>query len=91
MPRKQPYQALAGIDPKAPMEKYAASVDDLRKAELARMTPEQRDQRVEEAGRQRWKKANPKVAPMNWYLIGLGASLSMIRAGCGRAGPPEKP
>ena len=53
----------AGIDPKAAMEKYAASPDELRKAELARLTPEQRDKQVETAARERWKKANPKTTP----------------------------
>lgn len=53
----------AGIDPKAPMESYAASPEDLRKMELSKMSPEQRDKQVEAVGRERWKKASPKTNP----------------------------
>lgn len=53
----------AGIDPKAPIESYASTPEDLRKAELAKMTPDQRDKIVETAGLERWKKANPKTTP----------------------------
>jgi hypothetical protein len=45
------------------MEKYAASVEDLRKADLARMAPDQRDKQVESVARARWKKASPKTNP----------------------------
>ena len=53
----------AGIDPKAAMEKYAASPEELRKAGLAKMTPDLRDKQVEATARERWKKANPKTTP----------------------------
>jgi hypothetical protein len=44
------------------MDKYAATLDDLRKAELAKLTPEERDKMAQQAGRERWKKAT-KVEP----------------------------
>lgn len=47
-----------GFDPTAPIKSYAPSPDDLRKAELARMNPEQRDQLAETRGRERLKKAS---------------------------------
>ncbi len=53
----------AGIDPKAPMAKYATSVDDLRKLDLAKMSAEEREKQVETVGLDRWKKANSKVTP----------------------------
>ena len=40
------------------MAKYAASPEDLRKTELARMSPDQRDKLVEKTGLDRWKKAS---------------------------------
>ena len=53
----------AGIDPKAPMEKYAASPEMLRKAALAKLSPEERDKAVERVGLERWKKGNSKTTP----------------------------
>ncbi len=53
----------AGKDPKALLESYASSPDDLRKASLAKMTPEQRDKQVETVALERWKKASPKSTP----------------------------
>ncbi len=53
----------AGKDPNAPIESYASSPEDLRKAQLAKQTPEQRDKMVEEIGLARWKKASPKNTP----------------------------
>lgn len=52
-----------GMDPKKPIESYAASPDDLRKGELAKMTNDQRDKQVEAVGRERWKKASAKTTP----------------------------
>ncbi len=52
----------AGVAATDPMSKYAASTADLRKAELDKLTPEQRDKLAETAGRDRWKKAT-KVEP----------------------------
>ncbi|QEH32700.1 Planctomycete cytochrome C [Aquisphaera giovannonii] len=53
----------AGLDPKAPIAGYAATPDQLRRNELARMSPEERDSQAEAAGRSRWKQANPGVTP----------------------------
>jgi len=52
-----------GKDPAAPMASYASSVADLRKFELAKMTPEQRDKQVETIGLDRWKKSAVKAKP----------------------------
>jgi hypothetical protein len=52
-----------GIDPKAPMAKYAASPEMLRKAALAKLSPEERDKAVEKVGLERWKKGNSKSTP----------------------------
>lgn len=73
----------AGINPKDPLEKYAASTEDLRKAELARMSPDQRDKAVETVARERWKKGSPKSSPAvtpsaHFLLIG---TLPQDRAG----------
>ncbi len=53
----------AGKDPKATLESYASSPEDLRKSSLAKMTPEQRDKQVETVALERWKKASPKTTP----------------------------
>ena len=52
-----------GLDPKAEIKTFAASPDDIRKGELAKLSQSERDKKVEEAGLERWKKANPKVKP----------------------------
>jgi hypothetical protein len=52
-----------GLDPKAAMETYAASPERVRRNQLAKMTPKEREQKVEAAGRDRWKQANPKLKP----------------------------
>jgi mono/diheme cytochrome c family protein len=53
----------AGIDGKAPMESYAASPDQLRKNELAKMPASERDKKIETVGLERFKQANPKLKP----------------------------
>ncbi len=53
----------AGLDPKAAMDTYAASPEQVRRNQLARMSPKDRDQKVEAAGRDRWKQTNPKLTP----------------------------
>jgi mono/diheme cytochrome c family protein len=55
----------AGIASTDPITKYAASLDDLRKAELAKLSPEERDKLAEQAGLERWKKGSkttPEIA-----------------------------
>jgi hypothetical protein len=52
-----------GVDPGAPLESYAASPEAVRRNKLARMSAKERDQQVEAAGRERWKKANPRLKP----------------------------
>jgi mono/diheme cytochrome c family protein len=53
----------AGIDAKAAMESYAASPEQIRRGQVARLSPKERDQKIEAAGRDRWKQANPKLKP----------------------------
>jgi hypothetical protein len=60
---KQGARLDAGISATDPIAKYAASIEDLRKAELAKLKPEERDKVAETAGLERWKKATTKVTP----------------------------
>ncbi len=53
----------SGIDPKAVMASYASSPEQMQKAKLAALSPKERDQKIEAAGRERWKKANPELKP----------------------------
>ncbi len=53
----------AGLSPTDPLSKYATSIEDLRALELARLSPEERDKKVEEVAKERWKKASPKTTP----------------------------
>jgi hypothetical protein len=52
-----------GLDPKKPIESYAASSEQVRRAQAARLPQGERDKEVEAAGLKRWKQANPKVKP----------------------------
>ncbi len=52
-----------GIDPKATLASYAASPDQLRQRELAKMPVSERDKNIEAVGRERWKQANAKLNP----------------------------
>jgi cytochrome c553 len=52
-----------GLDPKKPMASYAASPDQVRRAETAKLPVEERNKAVEAAGRERIKKANAKLKP----------------------------
>ncbi len=47
----------------AAMESYAASPEQLRKRQVAKLPAADRDKTVETIGRQRWKSANPKLNP----------------------------
>lgn len=53
----------AGLDPKAPLNTYAASLQDVARAKLDKLTPEERDAKVKATGLDRWKKANPDLKP----------------------------
>jgi mono/diheme cytochrome c family protein len=52
-----------GIDAKKPLASYAASADQVRRADLARLPVKERDKKIEAVGRERWKKANPQLKP----------------------------
>ncbi len=52
-----------GIDSKTPLAKYAASPEQVRRADLARLPVKDRDKKIETAGLDRWKKANPQLKP----------------------------
>ena len=51
----------AGLSPSDPLDKYAPTTADLRRDELAKLKPEERDKVIEETGRDRWKKATATV------------------------------
>ena len=53
----------AGIEPTATLDSIAPSAADRAKMELAKQSPEQRDKKVEEVGRERWAKATTKTTP----------------------------
>ena len=53
----------AGLDPKAPIESYAASLADVERASLAKMNPADRLEKIKATGLERWKKANPALKP----------------------------
>jgi hypothetical protein len=53
----------SGVDANAPMAKYAASPEDLRKAELAKMSTSDRDKKTEASALDRLKKADPTANP----------------------------
>jgi hypothetical protein len=59
---KQGARLDAGINAADPMAKYAATLEDLRRAELAKLPAEERDKLAEATGRDRWKKAS-KIEP----------------------------
>jgi hypothetical protein len=52
-----------GLDATVPLKTYAASLEEVARANLARMAPEERDTRLREAGLDLWKKANPELRP----------------------------
>ncbi len=52
-----------GHDPKKPIASYAASADQVRRAEVAQMPVGERDKKTEEVGMQRFKQANPNLKP----------------------------
>jgi Planctomycete cytochrome C len=53
----------AGLDPKAPIESYAASLDDFERSKLAKLSPKDREAKIQSVGLERWKKANPNLKP----------------------------
>jgi len=53
----------AGLDPKVAMETYASSPEQVRRNQLAKMSPQDRGKKVDAAGRDRWKQTNPKLTP----------------------------
>lgn len=53
----------SGLDPKATLESYASTPEQIRRNLLAKLGAREREQLVEKTGRDRWKKANPKLTP----------------------------
>ena len=53
----------AGIVASAPMASYAASPEELRRQEIAKMSPDDRDKKTEATGLARLTKADPKAQP----------------------------
>ena len=64
----------AGLSPTDPLSKYSATTADLRRDEIAKLKPEERDQRIEETGRERWKKATATVPDFasGTHFVALG-------------------
>jgi mono/diheme cytochrome c family protein len=61
-----------GLDPKAAFQTYAASPEQVRKANLAKLPADKRDAKTEAAGRERWKQAGAKlteVIPGEHFII----------------------
>jgi hypothetical protein len=52
-----------GIDPKAKLDSYAASPEQLREREVAKLPVSERDKKIEAVGLERWKQANAKLKP----------------------------
>jgi len=52
-----------GLDPKKPIASYAASPEQVRRAQIAKLPVEERNKAVVAAGKDRWKKANAKLNP----------------------------
>jgi mono/diheme cytochrome c family protein len=53
----------AAVDPKAALESYASTPEQVRRNVLAKQSPKERDQQVEAEGLKRWKQANAKLKP----------------------------
>src|SRR5271157_2370606 len=49
--------------PKEKVETYASSPEQVRRNQLAKMSPQDRGKKVDAAGRDRWKQTNPKLTP----------------------------
>ncbi len=60
---KEGAQLDKGLDPKAKLDSYAATPEQLAQKELARLPVSERDKQIEAVGLQRWKQANPKLTP----------------------------
>jgi hypothetical protein len=61
---KQGAKLDAGIDRKKAMESYAASPEQMRRNELAKVPLQERNKAITTAGLERWKKTNPKLKPV---------------------------
>ena len=63
----------SGNDPKKPIASYAASADQVRKAEVAKLPLGERDKKIEQVGLQRFKQANaglkPEVVPSEHFMF----------------------
>lgn len=62
-----------GISPTATLDKIAPTAEQLRRQELAEMSPEERDQQLAQTALERWKKASaetrPKMTTGNNFLL----------------------
>lgn len=52
-----------GVSPSATLDKIAPTAQQMRMEELAKLTPEQRDQKLKETALERWKKASATSEP----------------------------
>jgi mono/diheme cytochrome c family protein len=53
----------AGVDAKKTIESYAASPEQMRRSQLAKVPVQERNKAITATGLERWKKANPKLKP----------------------------
>jgi hypothetical protein len=60
---KEGAKADPKVDRMASMESYAASPEQVRRRQVAKLPPAERDKTIEAIGRQRWKAANAKLNP----------------------------
>jgi hypothetical protein len=60
---KQGAKLDQGRDPKKTIASYAASPEQMRRAQVARLPQQEVDKKIEEVGLQRWKQANPRAKP----------------------------
>jgi len=62
-----------GLKPQAEIASYAASPQEMRRAELAKLSPDEQLKRIEEAGLERWSKTNadlkPEIASSEHFVI----------------------
>ncbi len=73
----------SGVDPATELSKIAPTPEMLRNAELAKLSPEELDQRVTDAGMERWKKASAQTEPevtAGKHVILFAANLPEDRA-----------
>jgi mono/diheme cytochrome c family protein len=60
---KQGAKLDAGVDTKATLESYASSPEQVYRSKLAKLPASEKDKKIEDVGRQRWKQAGAQNKP----------------------------